>query len=272
MDVERVDDPLMAFAERLKQDRELYPERRLTQADVARMVHMSSSTISRVESGRYPIPDGLPALLDRIFNTDGVYKRLYEASVAASFPVLFQRRMLLERNAEAIWEWSPCMVPGLLQTSRYAHSLIRKWDRLASATEVARLTAARVDRQEVFRRAAPPDVRMVLCASTLLRRPVEHDVMREQLAALLTHAQRPTVRLHVLPLDAPAHTLMDNPISILTTSTHETVICVEAYETAAIIQDLDKVRTAVRAYHDLSEEALSARASAEFIRDQMEKL
>ncbi|MFD4571346.1 helix-turn-helix domain-containing protein [Streptomyces sp. NPDC058417] len=265
-------DPRRRFAEELKSARELFREGPMSQTELGRRTRTSKSTISRLEATLFPIPPELPALLDQIFSTNGRFKKLYEECVAAGFPDLYRRRMALERQAEAIWEWSPTIVPGLLQTPAYARALLLKGAPRATEEETASGVAKRMARQEVLRAPVPPDLRVVLCESVLKRQVGGLAVMREQLAALLDHGSRPTTRVLVLPLDAEAHLLIENAASFLTLPTSVTVVCVEAYRTAGIVEEPEHVKAAVRAYTDLTGEALSAPRSARLITEYMEKL
>ncbi|MCJ1677675.1 helix-turn-helix transcriptional regulator [Streptomyces sp. APSN-46.1] len=265
-------DPRRQFAEELKSARELYPERRLTQTDLARLARTSKSTISRLESGKGPIPPELPAVLDQLFKTDGLFKRLHEETLAQSFPAIHRRRMKLERESIAVWEWSQNVVPGLLQTSDYARAILKKGDTRASEAEITNLLRARLARQDILRSATPPELRVVLCESVLHRHLGHRDVMRGQLAALLTHMEQPTTGIRVLPLDAEGHLLLAGSVSFLTAPNHVTAVCVEAYRTTGIVEEPEHVRAAQRAFEDLMGEALSARRSADLIRDQMERL
>lgn len=269
---EDAEDPRRRFAEECRSARELYPGKPLTQTELARMTRTSKSTISRVERCDGPIPPALPARLDQVLGTDGKFKRLYEESVASSFPTLYRRRMALERAAVAIREWSPTIVPGLFQTARYARCLVKGGSPLAGDDEVAAFVANRLLRQAIYESETPPDVRLVLCESVLRRRFCPPDVMREQLQALVTAGERPTVRVQILPLDAPAHLFSDGPVSLLTSPAHAVAVCVESYRTAGIIEDLDHVHTALRTYDEITSDALSPRESARLIAEHMEAL
>jgi hypothetical protein len=207
-----------------------------------------------------------------VFGTEGLFTGLYEEIVAADFPAIYQRRMAAERRAEAIWEWSPTIVPGLLQTAGYARALLLKGRPRATSEEIEGEVRKRLARQDLLQAPVPPDLRVVLCESVLMRRVGGADVMREQLMALLDHGKRPTTRLRILPLDAEAHLLIDWPASFLTLPNHVTWVCGEAYRTAGIVEEPEQVRAAVRAYTDLMGEALPAPQSADLITEYMEKL
>ncbi|MFF5702834.1 helix-turn-helix domain-containing protein [Streptomyces sp. NPDC012794] len=265
-------DPRRQFAEALKNARELYPERRLTQTDTARLARTSKSTISRMESGKGPIPSQLPAVLDQIFRTDGLFQRLDEEVAIRTFRAIQRKRTELERSASAIWEWSPTLVPGLVQTSSYARALLRVGAPVANEEQLAAMTRARIARQGILTGPRPPHLRIVLCESVILRRFVPAPVMYEQLAALISHSERPTTSIRILPLNAEPNLLIEVPLSILTSPTHVRSVSVDSYRSALIITKPEDVRDAVQAFGDLEGESLPAQQSVELIRRQMESL
>ncbi|MGX1853299.1 Scr1 family TA system antitoxin-like transcriptional regulator [Streptomyces sp. NPDC055299] len=263
-------DPRRQFAEECRSARELHPQGPLNQTQLAKMVRTSKSTISRVETCVGPVPPDLPARLDQVFSTDGLFKRLYEEITAQSFPVHSRGRMKREPKAIAIAEWSPTVVPGLLQTPAYAHSLFREGDPRASDAELATKVRHRLARQDVLKGSSPPDFSAIICESVIRRNVGGPEVMREQLAALLTHGTRPTTVLQVLPLSAGTHGLMDGSMSILTTDDGQPVIYTEGIRSGAIIDEPSAVRNLSRSYDVLTASALSRDASARMIRQLME--
>ncbi|MGX2995755.1 Scr1 family TA system antitoxin-like transcriptional regulator [Streptomyces sp. JNUCC 64] len=269
---EKKDNPRRRFAEELFNARELYPPGRMTQTELAQRTRTSKSTISRLESTDCPIPSELPELFDQVFGTGRVFTDLYEECTDASRPAVFRHRLALERKAKAIWEWDTGLVPGLLQTPGYADALFRKGYPRGSEAEIAALVQKRIKRQEIFRSAMPPDLRVIICESVLMRRVGDNQVMHGQLASLLKHVDRPTTRVRVVPLAAGAHRLIGAPISVLILSNQATVVYVEAFNTAAIIKEAEPVRVGTSAFTDLMGEALTAQQSTELITTYMEKL
>ncbi|MCX5201468.1 helix-turn-helix transcriptional regulator [Streptomyces sp. NBC_00237] len=244
----------------------------LSQAVVAKEVRTSRATISRLEQGTGTIPQELPSRLDKFFGTDGKYKRLHEETLSLSFPALYRRRMALEKKAIEVREWSPTVIPGLVQTGRYALAVLRAGDPRASEREISAKVGSRLARQDVLRSVEPPELSVILCESVIRRVIGSPDVMREQLSALLDHGGRPTTRVQILPLDAPPHLLIEYATSLITGPNHATVVAVETYRTAGIIEDPGYVHKAVAAYAGIAGEALSAGDSADLIREQMERL
>ncbi|MEU5545206.1 DUF5753 domain-containing protein [Streptomyces sioyaensis] len=263
-------DPRRQFAEECRSARELHPDGPLNQTQLARMVRTSKSTISRVETCVGPIPPDLPARLDQVFSTDGLFKRLYEEITAQSFPKHSRKRMKLELRAIAIAEWSPTVVPGLLQTPAYAHALFREGDPRATDEELATKVRHRMARQDVLKGSSPPDFSVIICESVIRRNVGVQEVMREQLAALLTHGTRPTTVLQVLPLSAGTHGLMDGSMTILTTADGQPVVYTEGIRSGAISEEPSAVRNLSRSYDVLTASALSRDASARMIQQFLE--
>ncbi|WP_434588840.1 DUF5753 domain-containing protein [Streptomyces sp. A5-4] len=199
----------------------------------------------------------LPPILDEVFSTDGLFKRLYEDIAAQSFPAHSRRRIELEPKAVGIEEWSPTVVPGLLQTPGYARALFREGNPRASDAELSNRVGHRIARQEIFRGSSPPDFSVIIGESVIRRRVGNAAIMREQLAALLSHATRPTTVLQVLPLDAGTHGLMDGSMSIPTMAEGQRIIYTEGIRSGAIIEEPAEVCLLERSYDALTASALS---------------
>ncbi|MFD5702159.1 DUF5753 domain-containing protein [Streptomyces lasiicapitis] len=180
--------------------------------------------------------------------------------------------MAQERVAVAIAEWSPTIVPGLLQADGYARAIIKRGSPRATEEEIKKGVVARLARREVLEADYPPDVRVVLCESVIRRTIGGADVMREQLALLLRCGQHPTVRIQLLPLDAEPHLFVDYAVSILTSANHSSTVYGETYGTAGAVEDPERVRAAIRAYDEITGEAFSTGESARRIAKQMETL
>ncbi|MFJ3578105.1 helix-turn-helix domain-containing protein [Streptomyces rubiginosohelvolus] len=258
------------FASELRSHRELHGERGLTQTELAKMVRTSRSTVSRLEASSGHIPPDIPRRLDEVFETDGLFNRLYEEIESQGFPAHSRRRLALESKALTIREWSPTVVPGLLQTASYAYALLREGLPRASEAEIQNKVRQRMDRQELWRGASPPDLSVVVCESVIRRRVGSEDTMRKQLSALLNFAEKRTSLLQVLPLDAGTHSLMDGSLSILGMPGEGMIAYTEGVRSGSIIDEPTEVRALARSYDVLSASALSRERSARMIKCQLE--
>lgn len=115
----------------------------------------------------------------------------------------------LESDAERICEWSPTLVPGLLQSAAYAREMIAASAVTRTPEEVAALAEVRMARQAVLSRpdgTGPLHVWAVISEAVLHQRfAVRPATMREQLHRLLDVAEMPNVTLQIMPLGATPH-------------------------------------------------------------------
>ena len=108
----------------------------------------------------------------------------------------------LEQGASAIWTFEPFVVPGLLQTRAYATAVEQRGPDRVTDTEVAQKVAMRLARQAVLTRDPSLRLSAVIDESVLHRTAGGPEVMGRQLEHLVASAERPTIDLQVLSLDA----------------------------------------------------------------------
>ncbi|MEY9934674.1 hypothetical protein ABH926_009342 [Catenulispora sp. GP43] len=113
----------------------------------------------------------------------------------------FERQLILEDEARTIRVHQPNLVPGLLQTERYA------WELMTTVTDqqpeaVRRRVDLRILRQRILGRPQAPRVDVVLDEAAL-RRPVgDAAVMREQYERLMRLSAAAGTRIAILPFPA----------------------------------------------------------------------
>ncbi|GAB3970504.1 helix-turn-helix transcriptional regulator [Actinoallomurus acanthiterrae] len=124
--------------------------------------------------------------------------------------------LALEDDAARIDEWSPQLIPGLLQTDEYAREIIRAGQR-GDEAGIDRRVRARMARKALLSRKDPPAPMLTaVLDEAALRRPIGGpDVMRGQLNTLLDVVRRPNVTVRVLPLEVGTHAGLDGPFIIL---------------------------------------------------------
>ncbi|MFC5184803.1 DUF5753 domain-containing protein [Actinomadura harenae] len=121
-------------------------------------------------------------------------------------PDSFDLYIGLEEAVETLEEYSPELVPGLLQTPDYHRALFRKNRPDLQGEEVDRRVQLRVQRQRLLTRSiAPPSLRVVLNEAVVRRVVGGVDVMSDQLDRLAEMNDRPNVSIRVAPFSAGAH-------------------------------------------------------------------
>ncbi|GGR48760.1 helix-turn-helix domain-containing protein [Streptomyces netropsis] len=136
----------------------------------------------------------------------------YSGLVSASYADYIS----LESDAEQIYEWSPMLIPGLLQTSAYARETMTGATTSRAPHEIAALAELRLARQSVLTRHDKP---LELCAvvheAALHQRFAQRPAtMREQLRKLLDAADMPNVTFQLVPLTSAAHPGMSGGFTV----------------------------------------------------------
>ncbi len=130
-------------------------------------------------------------------------------------PPIFTDWVRMEQAAEAISEYQTSVIPGLLQTRRYATESVQGYG-LGQSPETTRAAVdVRLARQEVLNRPAPPSFWAVLDEAALARAVGGPDTMREQLEHLQQMAEHPNVTIQVIPFSAGAHPGLNSDFVLL---------------------------------------------------------
>jgi transcriptional regulator with XRE-family HTH domain len=183
---------------------------------VAAALNWSPSKISRYERARTGLqPREVERLLDYYQITgprrdlllglaeDATHKGWWE-DFADALSADYRQYIGLEDEARSISTWHVDVVPGLLQTMGYARHIISSYGGVEPIAPgmIERVVKVRMLRQEVLTRDPQLQLSVVLDESVLRRRIGADSVMYEQLQRLADEADRPNVRLQILPLDA----------------------------------------------------------------------
>lgn len=132
----------------------------------------------------------------------------------------------LEAEAESILEWQINVVPGLLQTEKYAREVLTGYQEVATIPPRAseRRLETRLTRRQLLTRDEPLEYVAVIDESVLHRQRGDRSVMRAQLQRLAELSDLPNVTIQILPL-ATSHGLAVDSFSIVHFGkTHETVL------------------------------------------------
>jgi hypothetical protein len=189
-------------------------------------------------------------------------------------PTWFETYLGLEQAASVIRTYEPALVPGLLQTEDYARAVIQLRHVQASASDVERRIALRMARQEFLTQPGAPYLWVALDESALRRPLGSRAVQRAQLQHLIEMAQRPNIKLQVVPLQVGGPAAVGGPFTILRFS-EPGVPDVVYLEHLASALYLDKERDTVgylALMDSLCIEAKSPDASISFLRRIIENL
>jgi transcriptional regulator with XRE-family HTH domain len=199
------------FAAELKAQR---AQRGWTQAETGEKIGYSGSYVSDIERGARLATLEIAQACDRVFGTPGTFVRWHEIAKRAAYPSFFAPVLAFEQEAARIHGWELGAVPGLLQTERYARSVVQARQPQAGDAAIERTVTARVERQSILARESPPLLWYVLHEGLLRHQVGDREIMGEQLDKLIKVASLRRTVLQVLPFTAHDHAGVEGPITV----------------------------------------------------------
>ncbi|MGK5548593.1 helix-turn-helix domain-containing protein [Streptomyces sp. URMC 127] len=256
----------MTFGEEIKHARE---SRGWSQAKLADELHFQQPYVSKVETGRQLASAQFAKQCDVVFGTPGVYARMRRRAVEWGNPMWFIPYLRLEREARAICDYSTTRVTGILQTPKYAEAVFRAAHRQESAERIQAWVEKRIQRREVFERADPLSLSVILYEPALWATVGGPDVMRAQLRYLVAASESPHITLQVFPISAGT-AVRGAPFTLVTAGDGTQVLYEETYTRGQVDDSAEAVAEARAAYELLRTDALSREDSVSLIRHVME--
>jgi len=248
--------------------------------EVAGMLGVAPSTLSRIETGKAPTKSAyLSQLLELYRVTDAGQRHLlvdmareghrkgWWAAYDDVLPSGLGVYVGLEAEASGLRSYEIGVVHGLLQTTDYARAVLRASAPRHTADQIERLVDLRMERQRRLDDDPPLDL-WVIHDEAVIRRTVGGPaVMRHQLAHLLVAAGLPGVTLQVLPFDTGAHAGHDGPFSIVEfhDRADSEVVYVESTAGPIYLEKDRDIRASAEVFDRLRAAALRPEASLDLI-------
>lgn len=212
-----------------------------TQAETGEKIGYSGSYVSDLERGDRMSTLPVAQACDREFGTPGTFVRWHEVAKRAAYPSFFAPVLAFEQEAARIHGWTLGAVPGLLQTERYARSVVQARRPQAGEAAIERTVTARLERQSILDREPPPLLWHVLHEGALRHQVGDREIMGEQLDKLTKAANLPGIVLQVLPFTAHDHAGVEGPITIYERPSVPAVGYTECYAGGRIVEDGEEV-------------------------------
>ena len=252
--------PLHYFGAELRRLREAAS---LTLEQLGRIVYLTGSMLGQIETAvKIPKEEHVPRL-DAALVADGALIRAWELAKRSRLPAWYQKAAHLEQTAQEIRVFQAQLVHGLLQTEAYARAVLSVMYQTDGDLEVK--VEARMDRQRILDRDDPPVLWVVLDESVLYREVGGPEVMRRQLAHLLSYEPVDAVQIQVLPFESGAHTGLKGSFTLHSFEDQPTVAYTEGYHEGWATAYSKDVRDRTLRYDLLRATALSPADSAELI-------
>ncbi|MEV5875558.1 Scr1 family TA system antitoxin-like transcriptional regulator [Streptomyces sp. NPDC052101] len=157
----------------------------LTQEELSQRVVMSRTHIAHIEAGRRR-PDIEDARrLDRELGTDGFFVRFLPTLDGRQVAEHFAEAMEFESQATIIKEYAPSLVPGILQTQRYAYAVLNSGYPRNNDEQRDKLLVTRLERARILDSFDSPEFYALLSEAVLRQVVGGPDVMCEQLRHII---------------------------------------------------------------------------------------
>lgn len=244
-------------------------QRKLTGDLMGEILGCSKSTVSRLETGALQLTPEQAAILDRAWDTGGIFGFLVWYATLGHDPDWFRQYVDLECRASVIKTWQVDLVPGLLQTPDYARAGLATGNlKDAEAALEKRLT-----RQTILDQADPPTLWFLL-SQTLLELPCGGvEVMKAQLAHIIELSHRPNVGVRVVPKSIGHHPGLDGAFMLMTLAEpHMEVAYIEAPGGGRLASSAAEVASYALRYDQIGQHALPEGLSRDLIKQIMEAM
>ncbi|MFC9887019.1 helix-turn-helix domain-containing protein [Streptomyces pilosus] len=237
-----------------------------TQKSLGERFVIGEQQIASIEQGRRPLKPDLAEQLDDLLGTKGALSvalsRMPEVDLV---PLWAEEYLDREREAIAISSYENQVLPGLLQTEAYTRAVFRSRVPFYDEDTIARMTAARIERQGILHDRDAPITCFVVW-EPVVRAPIGgRDVWREQLCHLRTCSDLPGLMLQVLPLDRASHASLDGPFVLLETPEHQRLAYTENQRGSQLIADPDEVAILTQKCAMLRSQALTPEDTRELL-------
>ncbi|MFC9678429.1 Scr1 family TA system antitoxin-like transcriptional regulator [Streptomyces sp. NPDC056948] len=239
----------------------------LSQEELGQRLFVSGSFIGQLEAGTRRMQAEYARLLDEALGTGDFFQRNCGAAAKSRYPEHFAEAVEAEALATEIRQYSPLLIPGLLQTPAYARAVFRAYRPTAPADVIEELVTARVDRSRILDDPTRPLLWTVLDEAALRRQTGGRQVMAEALRHVTALMRRNRVIVQVLPLRAGAHASMEGSLKLMDFEDAPPLLYFEGVGTGRLEDDPSTVRHQRHTFQLLTACALSPDDSLALIED-----
>ncbi|MFF5572550.1 helix-turn-helix domain-containing protein [Streptomyces luteogriseus] len=237
----------------------------LSREEFGTLVGYSKHTVASVEQGRRMPDRDFVERAEPILGNTGALRRaaphLSRQAGLAGLASWFRQWARLEAQAVTLWTYECRVIPGLLQTERYARAVTESVPPVKDEEQVMKQVAARLERQQLFERRPPIAFSFIIEQALVERGTGGPDVMRELLDSLLERSSQFNVELQITPRYQPDHAGFDGPLMLLESPDNKWFGYAEGQRGGMLISDPKEVSITLQRYAKLRSQALNSEDS-----------
>ncbi|MFJ6406029.1 helix-turn-helix transcriptional regulator [Streptomyces hydrogenans] len=247
--------------------RRLREEAGLSQSQLGDILFCTGSLVGQIETARKVPTREFSERVDAALMTGGLFTRLVGLVLKSQLPSWFRPYAEMEAKATYIYSFQAQLVDGLLQTEGYARAVLGA----RFESDLDGLVAACIERQRVMERDNPPLLWIVMSETVLRQEVGGREVMREQLAHLLTMQEREWVKIQMLPFEVGAHGGQMGSFNLLRFDDDPDLVYTEDFVQGHMTVDSAAFKDGSLRYDHLRAAALSVEDSSALITRVMEE-
>jgi transcriptional regulator with XRE-family HTH domain len=197
------------------------------------------------------------------------------ASYESELPEPLLHYVSFESEARSIRNYETILIPGLLQTREYAYATVTQAGLpIPDPEDVEQRVQMRMQRQELFKRPDPLQLRAVIDEAAIHRMVGGEDVMMGQLQRLLEAGRAAHIMIQVVPFAAGAHAGMPGSFAIINFPDPQDADIVYSDSMAGdlFLETEAEVRRFSAVFEHLQASALSPKDSARLIASRLKTL
>jgi transcriptional regulator with XRE-family HTH domain len=266
--------------------RELRAQAGLTLDDVAGHLGCTNSKVSKIERARqvclpqdlrrmlelYDVAPEERAALEELAQRDRKAEQPWWRDYSDTLTERYAEFLSFEAGAQGELEYQTVLIPGLLQTERYALAVTGVGFESAGADQIDALVEVRMRRQQILTQDSPLQYSCVITQAALHFEVGGPQARQEQLAHLAVMADLPNVTIQVIPYSGGADGTQAGAFSIIQLGNGDPdVAFVESVTGSLLVEDPRHLRRLNRLYRSLAGAALPPDESLRLInriRDQ----
>ncbi|MGW2207890.1 helix-turn-helix domain-containing protein [Streptomyces sp. NPDC001781] len=229
----------------------------LSQEQLGQLLFVSGSFIGQLEAGTRRMQSEYARLLDEALDTGDFFARNCVAAAKSKYPEHFAEAAEAEAQATGIREYSPLLIPGLLQTPEYARAVFRAYRPTEPDRRLDELVSVRTSRAALLDDPTDLMLWVVVDEAALRRVTGGRVVMAEAVRHLADTSRQHRAIVQVLPFEAGAHTAMEGPIRLMDFADAPPLVYFEGVGTGRLEDDPTTVRRRQHTFELLAACALS---------------
>ncbi|WP_372666907.1 Scr1 family TA system antitoxin-like transcriptional regulator [Amycolatopsis kentuckyensis] len=257
--------------------REVREARKFGLRELARALEIDPRLLSQWELGlRVPPVEEVARILGYLRTTKEVAERIlflakhakdpnWLDSNPSDLPAALTAVMQCERTASLITNWSPLIVPGLLQTPDYARELLNASDIRVQDAD-ARLVV-RLNRQKVLFKRAPVRLKAIISELAIREAVGDAAVMSDQIDHLLALSAAPNISVRIVPADMGYYPGKIGMFTLYDFSDAPPIVLLEHYHASGFVHDSEGTAPYQKLVKLLQGKALTEEASQALLRE-----